>query len=441
MNGRKPPASRRIAVISGALGYAALLATFIRTAWPNARIEEVDPFSQTMHGLGINLSGDCDLMIVAGIGTEAEARSALQRLAAGRRGGETQSLPPVILLVDAAVLAKAGDLVSAGAAAVLPKDALSRRALIGAMEYAIARADHSAAAIPTLALDTAFGHFAFNADGETVRLLIEGYRPLAPLASNGLAQVFLAERIIDGVYAVVKIGTGTPHHELAAARRFCERFRCLFGLQGEKIVRYLDAGIAASWPYVVVEYLGQHNLRAQLKPALAPDRAIPLMQTIGESLRHLHQSGFAHMDLKPENIFFRDDGRAVLIDFNISTRFGAPAHDHGTGNVVGSPYYMSPEQGRGEAVDNRSDLYSLGVVFFEMLTGKYPYEGDNSVQVIYNHLHEEIPLLPKRLRVLQPVIDRLLAKNPEERFANVDALLTAFAELPTADLALLSSAH
>ena len=95
------------------------------------------------------------------------------------------------------------------------------------------------------------------------------------------------------------------------------------------------------------------------------------------------------------------------------------------GQMVGTPLYMSPEQGRGLPVDGRSDLYSAGVILFEMLTGERPFSGENSTQVIFQHLHAEIPLLPKRIRQLQPLVDSLLAKNPDERFADSNALIDA----------------
>jgi serine/threonine-protein kinase PpkA len=129
------------------------------------------------------------------------------------------------------------------------------------------------------------------------------------------------------------------------------------------------------------------------------------------------------MDLKPENIFFRDD-ELVLIDFNISTPFGKTARNRITGDVLGSPFYMSPEQGQGLAVDAQSDLYSAGVILYEMLTGSQPYTGESATQVIYKHIHEEIPLLPKRVRAYQPLIDALMAKNRNERVATASDLAT-----------------
>ena len=147
----------------------------------------------------------------------------------------------------------------------------------------------------------------------------------------------------------------------------------------------------------------------------------------------MHAGKLAHMDVKPENIFFRGD-EIVLIDFNIATSFGNVARNSVTGDVLGSPFYMSPEQGRGMAVDGRSDLYSLGVIFYEMLTGSQPYVGESAIQVIYKHIHDEIPLLPKRVRALQPILDGLMAKDCNERIASAEDLASQLSPfLPAGD--------
>ena len=148
-----------------------------------------------------------------------------------------------------------------------------------------------------------------------------------------------------------------------------------------------------------------------------------MLQQLGHALASFHSGSFAHMDLKPENIFFRDN-EIVLIDFNISTRFGHVARNRVTGDVLGSPFYMSPEQGQGLAIDGRSDLYSAGVIFYEMLTGRQPYTAESATQVIYKHIHDEIPLLPKHVRAYQPIVDALMAKDRNERIGSATELTT-----------------
>jgi hypothetical protein len=418
----EPPPDPRFAVVAGETGYRAIISTFIRTEWPYSTIEEVDPFSQTMLGLGVTLQGTCDAIVVAGLGTMNEAVSALQRLGAGHTHG---SLPPVIMLADAALAAEAPRLLAAGAGAVFRRDALSRATLLDALAgFAPLRTQRPPKPFRTVQETQGFGAFEFQAEGERIRLAIEGYRPVAPPANHTLARVFLSERIADGTRVVVKIGTDTPYHDAVLAGRFCSRYAYLSAQAGGGIVRYFDAGVAGSWPYVVIEYLGSFDLRARLAGAVDPAEAVRILLRVATALETLHKGRIAHLDLKPENIFFRADGSVVLIDFNVSERFGERARHIAPGEFLATPDYMSPEQGRGDMIDARSDLYALGVILFEMLTGQRPYQGDSPVQVMFKHLHDEIPLLPRRVRGLQPVIDALLAKSPAERPADLEALCT-----------------
>ena len=415
-----PASAPRISVIVGSIGYQRLLATLIRSALPMAKIECVDPFSQTMRGSGVTFGTAADVIVLGGIGTEAEAMSALQRLR------EHAACPPIIMLISHELATLTAGLIAAGAAAVLLKDALSRNSLVDAILYVTARVtDGDSAVAADVAAPRQYGQFVFVAEGERVVLALDGYRPLSTLSANSLAHVEIVENLYSNTRAVVKIWLSTPHHDANDARNFCERFGYFSSLNGRNVVRYLDASIIGSWPYVVLEYLPAGDLRSRMAAALPVDTAVRILHKIAVALADVHAGGFAHMDLKPENIFFRTGGSVALIDFNISMRIGEANRDPLTGDVMGSPAYMSPEQGRGLPVDGRSDLYSAGVIFYEMLAGKQPFGGENSAQIIFKHLHEEIPLLPKRIRHLQPIVDRLLNKNPDDRFADAAELAAA----------------
>ena len=410
-------ASLRVSVIVGSTGYRRVLITLIRSRLPQAQIEGVDPYSQTMRGSGIEFGTAADVIVLGGIGTEAEALSALQRLRA------YPACPPIIVLASHELSPMVPELYAAGAADVLLKDALSRNSLV----ESILRLTHKSVP-PVNALPRLYGQFIFEVDGERVALAIDGYRPLATLSANPQAQVLLVESSATGSRSVVKVWLSTPVHDAVGAQKFCERFAYFSGLNGRSVVRYIDAGIASSWPYVVLEFLAAGDLRRRMAAGLAIESSVKILNGIAAALVDVHAGGFAHMDLKPENIFFRAEGAdstIALIDFNISTRIGDVSRDPVSGDVMGSPFYMSPEQGRGSPIDGRSDLYSVGIIFYEMLTGERPFEGENSTQIIFKHLHGEVPLLPKRIRHLQPVVDRLLTKNPDERFASATELMIA----------------
>ena len=409
------------AVIDGSAGYRAVLSAFLLAQWPTACVEEVDPFAETLQGVGYTFGAHSDVILLGGIGTFAEACAALKRLLAHNR------CPPVILMVAPELSPQATTLIAAGAAAVLFKDGFSKHSLVETISALLGdRAGVSTADRPDVATANShtkaerFGQFSFIANGQLNTLAIEHFRFIATLASSNLAQVFSAERVEDRKRVVVKIALSTPIHS-AEARLFCERYQFFASLNGRNVVRYVDAGVADSWPYVVLEYLSGGDLRRRMSAAITPREAVQVLFDLASALAVVHAGSFAHMDVKPENIFFRSD-ELVLIDFNISTRFGNVARNRVTGDVLGSPFYMSPEQGQGLTVDGRSDLYSAGVIFYEMLTGSQPYVGESAIQVIFKHIHDEIPLLPKRVRALQPVLDALMAKDREERIRSAAEL-------------------
>ncbi len=400
--------SLRIVLMDGSAGFRRVIANYLLSIWPAATVEEIDPFSQTMRSAGISFGIHGDILILGGIGTRSEALSALGRLRAHER------CPPIALMVSHDLATYAEEFKAAGASAVLFKDTLSRNALC----QVVARAtglDETA----SVAIDNAgAGSFSFLAEGERFSLEIGGFRCIATIAANIMSQVFYAERLLDRKRAVIKILTATTHHDLKGIEIFCSRFRFFSGLEGRNVVRYLDAGIAGHWPYVALEYLPAGDLRSRMQiPAPAPAKARVLFK-LAAALSTIHGGAFVHLDLKPENILFRENGELVLIDFNIATRFGGVARHRINGDVLGTPAYMSPEQGQGLPLDGRSDLYSAGVIFYELLTGELPYTAKSDAEIIFRHIHDEVPLLPRQLRHLQPIIDGLMAKDREERFAS-----------------------
>jgi serine/threonine protein kinase len=143
------------------------------------------------------------------------------------------------------------------------------------------------------------------------------------------------------------------------------------------------------------------------------------------ALRAIHAVGVLHRDLKPGNVMLRPDGTLALIDFGLAKVLKLDAAITAAGEIFGTPYYMSPEQGHGQNTDERSDLYSIGVIFFEMLAGRKPYLAPTPMAVIYKHRHAPLPELPEQLAYLQPLAHRLLAKEPRERFQTAEAVIEA----------------
>ena len=171
-----------------------------------------------------------------------------------------------------------------------------------------------------------------------------------------------------------------------------------------------------------MEYFPCGDLRDRLRNPLSVEESLYYLRAIAEALRVIHVFGILHRDLKPANVMLREDNSPVLIDFGLARR----SFDDGTtaaGQVVGSPYYISPEQAQGHRVDVRTDVYSLGVMFYEMLTGKRPYFGRSAIAIMTQHTTAPIPQLPEAAAAQQPLLDRLMAKRPNDRYGSVDELL------------------
>lgn len=401
-------------VIAGSANVRALVATLLRVRWPDAHLIEVDPFAQTLLGAGFLGGIQSDAIILGGISTFDEASTALKRLYARNHQNA------IILLVTEELYREEASLLAAGAKAVLRRDQLSGSTLIEILCHA------NETVISTKAdLSQSTFHFAVEGDRHTV--VIPGLRALAPISSTSTAQVIFALRLCDNMRVVVKIPTITPMNT-TQLRVMCRCYEFLARQSGKHTVKYLDAGICGQNFYTVMEYLPYGDLRKRIETGITPRDAALIMFRLAGSLAAMHAGRFAHMDIKPENIFFRHDHSLVLIDFNIATTFGGVLKNPDTGDVLGTPFYMSPEQGQGFPVDGRSDLYSAGVVFFEMLTGHVPFAGESAVQTLFRHIHDEIPLLPKPVRHYQSIIDRLLAKAPQERYSSAAEL--AFALSP-----------
>jgi serine/threonine-protein kinase PpkA len=157
--------------------------------------------------------------------------------------------------------------------------------------------------------------------------------------------------------------------------------------------------------------------------------SVDIFVQIAGALVAIHAGGLCHRDLKPANVMMRPDGRIVLIDFGLAKRVDGATQLTSAGEVRGSPYYISPEQAEGAAVNQRSDIYSLGVIFYEMLTGERPFKGSSVVAILESHRNAPIPQLPNKVSHFQALVEGMLAKNPAERFPTAAAALAELAKM------------
>ena len=267
---------------------------------------------------------------------------------------------------------------------------------------------------------------------------IPGFQIQKEIGRGGMARVHLAVQNKFGRLVALKVVASDYANDVAFRKRFIRESRINAQLSHPNIVQVYDVGLHDSLLYLVLEYIASGDLNQRLARGMHVRDLVRVIRDIGRALDHAHEKGFIHRDIKPENILFRPDDSAVLTDFGIARVVERDQSLTRDGTVVGTPQYMSPEQAAGRELDGRSDLYSLGVVFYRMLTGDVPYKADSAVAIGIKHLQEPIPKLPSYLNVFQEVIDRALAKKPEYRYQTGAELTVALdqikssAQLPNA---------
>jgi len=245
---------------------------------------------------------------------------------------------------------------------------------------------------------------------------IPGFQVQKEIGRGGMARVYLAVQKKFGRLVALKVVSASFTRDTRFKERFIRESRINARLTHPNIVQVYDVGSHDQLLYLVLEYIRGGDLNQRIERGMHMVDLVRVIQDMCRALDYAHAKGFVHRDLKPENILFREDGSAVLTDFGIARLADSNPTITRVGTIVGTPQYMSPEQAAGKELDGRSDLYSLGVVFYRMLTGDVPFKADSAVSIGIKHLQEPIPRLPNYLKAFQEVMDKALAKRPEQRF-------------------------
>jgi len=263
---------------------------------------------------------------------------------------------------------------------------------------------------------------------------IPGYRIDKEIGKGGMATVYLAVQESLERSVVLKILDRV--HSSATddmTQRFMDEGRIVASLNHPNIITIYDIGLSGEDLYISMEYIHGGDLKKRLESHISPKIALDIVAKIGSALGSAHAHNVIHRDVKPANILFRNVNTPLLTDFGIAKQTDHDQNLTSTGIFLGSPNYVSPEQAEGKKVDGRCDIYSLGCIFYEMLTGYKPYHSTSIIDIVIQHKTSPVPTLPGKLSIYQSLLNGMMAKNLDERFANTEDMLKNVEELQSLD--------
>jgi len=275
----------------------------------------------------------------------------------------------------------------------------------------------------------------------------EHYQIQAHIAQGGMSDIYRAYDVVNRREVVIKIPDQSMIGDPAQYERFQRELEIINTLHHPAILRGLGSGRYNRIPYLVTELVEGQSLR-QMIEACAPlpsDQAVDLIKKIADGMAYCHAHDVIHRDLKPENILITAEGQPVIMDFGLALTKGARRVTYSNlSATMGTPDYMAPEQVEGQRGDQRTDVYALGTILYELLSGKTPFSGDNNLSVMAQHLNGTAPRLDRVQAGITPqlaaVVARCLQRNPNNRYSSMPELIEALEHPELADLALLDQA-
>ena len=404
----------RVLVIDDSEDFRSRVTQYLAAAMPDAELTLWDPAAQGKPTIGFDWRRYDALLLDDSPGAGADG---LEWLTEFRTEGP---VPPTLVLSDTGGEDMAVKAVKAGAADYLKKSDLTPIRLAMAIKEAMIESVAISREMLGVTQPRQVGEIGQPPGAE--KSDVPGYRVLRKIGEGGMSRVYLAERESDGLLLVLKMLDTRLARDPQSQARFVREYKIIQRIQNEHVVMIFDQGFASDNPWLAMEYFPGGDLSHRIQKGISSMGALKILVQMAEALDAVHTAGVVHRDLKPQNIMFRANHRLAILDFGLARELDATTTLTQKGMVMATPLYMSPEQCLGQPHDARGDLYSTGVILHEMLTGKAPYAGDNASALAYQHVHGEIPRLPKRLAGYQPILDRLLAKRPDARFQSAREL-------------------
>ena len=385
-----------------------ILAHYLKQEWPGLEVELYDPLERDMPDASFAL-GDYGVVILDYMLGRGDGLDWLQQFK------QRADCPPVLVLTGAGNEAVAVRAMKLGADDYQRKQELTRERLATSVrELARGRIEKT---VPPEVMARQAGHEL------GARIRIPGIKVLRLIGEGGSSRVYLAAREENDDPLVVKILRGEVTGGGRALERFVEEYNLVARIRSRHVAQIHGHGVSEGHAYLVMEFFDGGDLNKRLEgKALSPEEALQIFRELMFALGDIHEQGILHRDLKPQNLMFRADGSLAILDFGIAKHIDAIDRT-GAGEVLGTPRYMSPEQVRGSALDLRTDIYSAGVLLYQMLTGTHLFDGETAVEVALHHMNTQPPDLPDSLAQYQRLMDKLVEKDRDARFRNADEVI------------------
>ena len=406
----------RVLLIDDDKAFRHLMEGMLSFGWPGSKIAHYDPAASGRPGPEFDLA-QFDLVF---LDYQLGADDGLEWL---REFKSRASCPPTVMLTGQGNESVAVRAMKLGAADYLSKLEITNEALARIVqEAADSRRQESNStlwqALPQVPQKRA-----------DLAVRIEGYRLVREVGQGAVSRVYLLNPEAGGAPVIAKVLLEELVRDEETMARFLKEHEIVGRIKSAHVARIFRYGFSDDGVYILMEYLSGGDVRTYFTDQVVDQgRILMIFRQLLVALRDIHSAGVVHRDLKPHNIMFRADGSVAMVDFGVAKVIDEPRVTQ-QGTLLGTPVYMSPEMILGRPVDARSDLYSAGIVLYKMLAKRAPFEGDSLDEIITQHVSAPVPPLPRSHEEFQPLIDALLAKNPDERPSSADGVLRFIDEL------------